>query len=560
MKILTTLLSVLISANMALAVLPPNKTVEEITALWPGITSNEIHAPDTVFLYKKETGKQVSYSSGYTNRDLVYYLIYHKAGNMRLTVYGANGDPNTMYQYAYHQGTNYKNPTAKYLPIPPILIFQARPGMIPSDTPKEVYPLRTAASSAIPNYDVTSIPLDYITGRPSWLPKATFNFASDRKLWLTAFSTVEDGSPINYICYYSGGDASRKPFPHSYNKQQVEGNGHGQSYEYTYYWLKGTGTNFGSPVTYTKESISASSENVDQMLYDARLTKEFYVDEGWYLIQVLPQVADGVFNAKLGFRAANQNGVTWTAINLPVTGTIGQTITFTAALNNSGTKQWAGSHAARIRRDNNTSSIIQQPSLGTTAEGASKTVSYTVTLPTTAGKYTYYFQAAEGTEEFGTVQTRTIEVYPSVKAEVSIDSPARAVGATTYFTGNTVSVNGNFIASGGNLIKTRLQIYNPQSVLVWSKEYTVSTATHKPTISSSVLTDVGTYTLKGAGAVSLDGGTTVKWTEATPRSFSLEQGVQNSTVNSETWPATGKDLWFKKSEVSSKTYQVQKNN
>ncbi|MDR1281113.1 MAG: hypothetical protein LBK99_09865 [Opitutaceae bacterium] len=273
-----------------------------------------------------------------------------------------------------------------------------------------------------------------------------------------------------------------------------------------------------------------------------------------------PNTAEGgmavALEAVLNYRDPARNGVTWTAINLPPTGQVGKTIGFTATLKNSGTKPWASSHNARLRLGSNTAAVIQQPSLATTAAGASKTVNFSITLPSTAGTYTYYFQTAEsGVEEFGAVQPRTITVYPEAKAEVS---SAKGI----YYTGASFTVGGIFSAKGGNLYAVRLQLYDSSGKLVW-EDYRSALSVSSYTVSgdpSSKAVSAGNYTLKGAAGVSMDGGMTIIWTEAVPLSLKLEPGVKKSTVYSEAWPAPGKELWFQKSETASKEYDVQQAN
>lgn len=255
----------------------------------------------------------------------------------------------------------------------------------------------------------------------------------------------------------------------------------------------------------------------------------------------------------LGYRPPVQNGVTWTAINLPTTGQVGKTVSFTATLKNSGTKPWASSHNARVRLGNNTAAIIQQPSLATTAANASKTVNYSFTLPTTAGTYTYYFQTAEnGTGEFGAAQSRTITVYPTTTATVSTTG-------VEYYTGAPVSLHGIFTASGGKLTNTRIQVYNSSGQLVFNQSYTgISASSHNPTASWGIPLGLsaGNYTLKGAS--SADNGNT--WTEAAPKTLKLHYGIEERTIYSESWPAGGKEIWFQKSDTANKAYRMQKLN
>lgn len=105
------------------------------------------------------------------------------------------------------------------------------------------------------------------------------------------------------------------------------------------------------------------------------------------------------------------NGVTWNSINIPTSGTAGQTITFTASVGNSGTKTWGSNHYIELDTDTNPGNGIWYASLATTGAGGNSTPTFSLTLPSTPGTYSYYFRAVEnGVEYFGTTQVRTIVV------------------------------------------------------------------------------------------------------------------------------------------------------
>src|SRR6188474_2722847 len=95
-----------------------------------------------------------------------------------------------------------------------------------------------------------------------------------------------------------------------------------------------------------------------------------------------------------------RNDVAWNYINLPATGTAGQTIYFNASVTNAGDLPWEGDHYLELRDQNGVH--LNYIGLGNTARGNTRTAAFTLELPLRPGTYTYHFMAVQhGAEYFG---------------------------------------------------------------------------------------------------------------------------------------------------------------
>jgi hypothetical protein len=107
------------------------------------------------------------------------------------------------------------------------------------------------------------------------------------------------------------------------------------------------------------------------------------------------------------------NGVAWGAINLPTDGSgiglPGQSITATASVTNNGSTTWNSNYYLELKDSNGTP--LSYPSINGVSPGNSTTATFGLTLPATAGVYTYAFTALQNNVQyFGGTQSRTITV------------------------------------------------------------------------------------------------------------------------------------------------------
>ena len=160
------------------------------------------------------------------------------------------------------------------------------------------------------------------------------------------------------------------------------------------------------------------------------------------------------------------NGITWTGtyngitngICMPSSGFIGQTITFPITVYNSGSNPWVANdpnghnHYIRVLGPLNDSYF---PCIGNTAIGQSITVYCQLTLPSTAGTYTYDFTALQqNVNYFGGTQTAQVTVYdppPSTSLTVLSSGPYQ-VGDTFTLQSTTTSPNGNLSSQAIDVI------------------------------------------------------------------------------------------------------------
>jgi len=104
------------------------------------------------------------------------------------------------------------------------------------------------------------------------------------------------------------------------------------------------------------------------------------------------------------------DSVQWNSIGLPSTGTLGQTITFSASVTNNGSSLWGSSHYLELQNSSGTD--LYDTSISGISPTGSVSPSFTLTLPTSPATYTYTFKALHsGVGYFGTPQTQSIVVY-----------------------------------------------------------------------------------------------------------------------------------------------------
>jgi hypothetical protein len=126
-----------------------------------------------------------------------------------------------------------------------------------------------------------------------------------------------------------------------------------------------------------------------------------------------------------------RNGVEWNYINLPATGTVGQTIYFSASVTNAGNVAWEGSHYLELRDHDGVH--LNYIGLATTTPGQMRTAAFMLTLPNAPGSYTYAFMALQhGVEYFGPSLSRTIVVRQApLEVSLSLEDDSIVVGEHT---------------------------------------------------------------------------------------------------------------------------------
>ena len=105
------------------------------------------------------------------------------------------------------------------------------------------------------------------------------------------------------------------------------------------------------------------------------------------------------------FGASNE--IVWNYINLPATGTVDQTIYFSASVTNTGEAVWEGNHYLELGDQNGIH--LNYIALGRTDPGNTRSATLALKLPGVPGKRTYHFTALQhGTDYFGPTIVRTI--------------------------------------------------------------------------------------------------------------------------------------------------------
>lgn len=209
-------------------------------------------------------------------------------------------------------------------------------------------------------------------------------------------------------------------------------------------------------------------------------------------------------NYTLTVRAPAANGIAWTSINLPVTGLPGQTISFNAGVQNAGGSVWDANYYLELKDGNGTH--LYYPSINGVAPGGSIAPSFVLTLPSSAGSYTYYFTALQnGVQYFGGSQSRTIIVNRNpVTATVGLSAASLSVGQAVNIASSTTDGDGNLTSHALD--------YLPPGGSAWTNG-TINAGTRwdGPPVSSKVLSSsvllpmAGTWQFRARGSDNLGG-------------------------------------------------------
>jgi hypothetical protein len=161
-----------------------------------------------------------------------------------------------------------------------------------------------------------------------------------------------------------------------------------------------------------------------------------YDSTGTNLLTIGPQVAQNLTVL------SPVNGVTWNGIYMPSTGVPGNTITFSASVTNSGNTLWDNNYFLELK--DASGNHLYYPGLATTAPGGSISPTFSLTLPSTAGTYTYYFTALQnGVQYFGPTQSATIVVNTNPTTSLSASSTAVNLGQSVTLTSVTTDPDSN---------------------------------------------------------------------------------------------------------------------
>ncbi len=148
-------------------------------------------------------------------------------------------------------------------------------------------------------------------------------------------------------------------------------------------------------------------------------------------------------NLTLVVLAPRPNAIVYNRVRYPGEVVPGAVLSLKYTLSNAGAQAWGAGHYVSLRDSNE--SYLAFIALNGTATSATKTVEFTLTAPTTPGKYTYYVQALEdGIEFFSTqdVVIVTVVALPlgnAVSYNTSTIPVTAAPGATVNFTANVTN-------------------------------------------------------------------------------------------------------------------------
>lgn len=202
------------------------------------------------------------------------------------------------------------------------------------------------------------------------------------------------------------------------------------------------------------------------------------------------------------------NGVAWGAINLPTDGSgiglPGQSITATASVTNNGSTTWNSNYYLELKDSNGTP--LSYPSINGVSPGNSTTATFVLTLPATAGVYTYAFTALQNNVQyFGGTQYRSITVNRNPVTSSFTTSAATISG------GQSVTLTGVVTDPDNNLTSQAIDYIAPGGGAWVSGSLAAGTrweggATGANTLTKSmVLSTVGTWQFRARGGDALGG-------------------------------------------------------
>ncbi len=203
-----------------------------------------------------------------------------------------------------------------------------------------------------------------------------------------------------------------------------------------------------------------------------------------------------------------QNGVAWSTINLPTDGSgvglPGQTITATASVTNNGGTTWNSSYYLELKDSNE--NHLSYPSINGVSPNSSTSATFVLTLPSTAGVYTYGFTAMQnGVQYFGGTQYRSITVNRNPV------TTSFTTSATTISGGQSVTLTGVVIDPDSNLTSQAIDHMAPGGGAWISGSAAAGTrwegaATGANTLTKAmILATVGTWQFRVRGGDALGG-------------------------------------------------------
>ena len=202
------------------------------------------------------------------------------------------------------------------------------------------------------------------------------------------------------------------------------------------------------------------------------------------------------------------NGVAWGAIYLPTDGSgvglPGQTITATATVTNTGGTTWNSTYFLELKDSNE--NHLSYPSINGASPNSSRSAAFVLTLPSTAGVYTYGFTAMQnGVQYFGGTQYRTITVNRNPETR------SLTTSAATISCGQAVTLTGVVTDSDSNLRSQTIDYIAPGGGAWISGSVAAGTrwdgaATGANTLAKGmILANVGTWQFRVRGSDSLGG-------------------------------------------------------
>lgn len=229
------------------------------------------------------------------------------------------------------------------------------------------------------------------------------------------------------------------------------------------------------------------------------------------------------------------NNITWNSINAPTTGLVGQTISIVASVTNSGTTTWDGTYYLQLEDQNG--NHLNFPSIAGVAPGGTlNAVTFSLTLPSTAGTYTYYLQALQNNVQyFGPVETIQITVSSLVPQITSSLSVLGNVGVPISY--QIVATN-NPSSYGASSLPPGLSVNTSSGVITGTP---TTSSIYYPTITATNSYGQGqapaTFTISPALVPVITSATSASGTVGSPFSYQITATNNATSFNASNLPS-----------------------
>jgi len=211
------------------------------------------------------------------------------------------------------------------------------------------------------------------------------------------------------------------------------------------------------------------------------------------LTTVLSQTTHYTFSIQI-----NQaiNGVGWQLISCPTSSAPGNTVSVYATVQNSGNTIWDSNYHIELKDSDG--NHLYYGSIGSVPPGGQIIVQIPVTLPTTAGHYTWGLTAMQyGVEYFGGTQNFTILANRSpVTSPMSGSTQSATSGQTVYISSTTTDADGNLTAQVVDYFGPGVPVWTEVPNNAWSG---APAATNSLSNVAFQVYSPGVYTVRGYG-------------------------------------------------------------